>query len=81
MQQTQIEIGDYHLDVRAVYWPENARWQPVLRISHSRRGADKPVHQYFNQLPAVSRSEEEAIEYGLAKGRFLVEGAVIGLMI
>jgi hypothetical protein len=50
-----------------------------LRIS--RTGAGKPVYQDFTQLAALSKSQDEAIQYGLIKGRLLVEGAVIGLTI
>ena len=79
MQAKQIDVGNYHVEVKALYRPDKGRWQPILRISRS--GGGKPVHQDFTQLAAVSQSEDEAIEYGLIKGRLLVEGTVIGLTI
>jgi hypothetical protein len=44
-------------------------------------GSGESVHQDFTLLPALSKSEADAIEYGLTKGRLLVAGTVMGLTI
>jgi hypothetical protein len=81
MQERKLEVGDYIVTVTATYSPDIRRWQPILRISRRQAGSGDLVHQDFTLLPAVSRSEADAIHYGLAKGRFLVAGTVIGLTI
>ena len=81
MPEQKLEIGDYVIAVTAVYSSDIRRWQPILRISRRMNASGKAIHQDFTLLPAVSRSEADAIEYGLAKGRFLVAGTVMGLTI
>jgi len=81
MQEKKLEIGDYTVAVTATYSPDIRRWQPKLRISRRTAGSGDLIHQDFTLLPAVSRSEADAIQYGLAKGKFLVAGTVIGLTI
>jgi hypothetical protein len=77
----KVELGDYTVTVTAIYSPDIGRWQPILRISRRKAGSGDLNHQDFTLLPAVSKSEADAIQYGLAKGRFLVAGTVIGLTI
>jgi|1185.fasta_scaffold731242_1 hypothetical protein len=81
MQPKELEIGDYIVAVTAVYSPDIRRWQPILRISRRVASSGKTIHQDFTLLPAVSRSEADAMEYGLTKGRLLVAGTVMGLTI
>jgi len=81
MQEKKLEIGDYVVAVTAVYSPDISRWQPILRISRRMDGPGKTIRQDFTLLPAVYRSEADAVEYGLTKGRFLVAGTVMGLTI
>jgi hypothetical protein len=79
--QEKVELGDYIVTVTASYSPDIRRWQPILRISRRKEGSGVLAHQDFTLLPAVCQSEADAIQYGLAKGRFLVAGTVIGLTI
>jgi len=79
--QEKLELGDYIVTVTAVYSQDMSRWQPILRISRRKAGSGEINYQDFNLLPAVSRSEADAIQYGLAKGKLLVAGTVIGLTI
>ena len=77
----EAKIGDYVVDAKALYVADKDRWQPVLHITRWRGAHGPPVSQAFNQLPALSRTETDAISYGLARGRALVEGGMIGLTI
>lgn len=77
----ETEIGDYVIDATAVYVADKNKWQPVLHITRLRGAPGVPISQDFNQLPALSRTEKDAITYGLLKGKALVEGGVIGLTI
>jgi hypothetical protein len=77
----EAEIGDYVVEARALYVADKKKWQPVLHITRWRGGPETPVSQDFTQLPAFARTETDAIQYGLTRGRAMVEGAVIGLMI
>ncbi|HXF18616.1 MAG TPA: hypothetical protein VN496_16535 [Burkholderiales bacterium] len=81
MQEKKLEIGDYVIAVKALYSPDIRKWQPILRISRRMPGSGESVHQDFTLLPALSKSEADAIEYGLTKGRLLVTGTVMGLTI
>ena len=77
----EAEIGDYVVEARALYVAEKKKWQPVLHITRWRGAPGVPISQDFTQLPVLSRTETDAIQYGLSKGRALIEGGVIGLMI
>jgi hypothetical protein len=77
----EAEIGDYVVEARALYVADKKKWQPVLHITRWRGVPETPVSQDFTQLPALARTETDAIQYGLTRGRAMVEGAVIGLTI
>jgi hypothetical protein len=81
MQQKKLEIGDYVIEVTASYSPDIRKWQPRLRISRRMPDSGELIHQDFTLLPALSKTEADAIQYGLTKGRFLVAGTVMGLTI
>lgn len=77
----EAEIGDYLINATALYVADKKKWQPVLHITRLHGVPGVPTSQDFNQLPALSRTEKDAVAYGLVKGRALVEGGVIGLTI